>query len=897
LVSRSSADGSLEQIVGHGEGLQSNVGFPGYVGASADGSKVLFEVPTNLPCCEKALAKALNLYLWDRGSGQISLVSVLNDGTPPPKGASAGPYDWMRTPTLPLSATPGGSKGSYYTQDMHTISADGQSVFFTAVGSGALYERINLGAEQSPLDSEGKCTDPALACTLEVSAPHRTSPDPLGSRPAAFMAATPDGTNAFFASPEELTEDANTGPVAPPPAIESANASGPPIQASLPITALGVATDAEYLYWVNPGEEAIGRAKLNGDDENPTFISVPALKVCPAEKTCPPDEKIEVPAKPQYVAVDGEHVYWTSEGAGERKEGTIGRADIEGTSPSIEAEWITGATRPKGIAVDAEHVYWANAGAGSTEEGTIGRAKKSDGGEANQGFIVMPGTRFPVGVAVDASHIYWTLVGPNQNFGLVQRGELVDGSNQILLDAQPQPRGIAVDGGHVYWASQSEEAIGRANLELEEASIQNNFIPIEGKPIGLAANAGDLYWSVNGEVTPNPGNDLYRYRAAGEELEDVTVSGSGGANGAEVKGVLGASQDGKRVYFAANGVLAAGAEAGDCKGELSSSFTFSGRCSLYLGEETAPGAWSKTFIARLDASGNSTLSDATNWLGRGGGSTNAQRTARVSASGDTLLFRSQAQLSSYDNEGNPELYRYEIGKEEVSCISCNPSGEAPSGAATLGTDGLSALVPQLPPAYVLSRNLSADGKRVFFETSDPLVIDDTNGQAGCELEGASNYRFPTCRDVYEWEAQGTGSCEENVQGGGCLYLLSTGTNPHASLFADASLSGDNAFIATRSAGLVGQDQDQLQDVYDTRIGGGLASQNQIPPPQCESLDGCHGPQSPPPGFQSPPSASLGGAGNKKQARHPAKKHRKHKKHKKHQHKGKRAAHKTGRKSR
>jgi hypothetical protein len=127
-------------------------------------------------------------------------------------------------------------------------------------------------------------------------------------------------------------------------------------------------------------------------------------------------------------------------------------------------------------------------------------------------------------------------------------------------------------------------------------------------------------------------------------------------------------------------------------------------------------------------------------------------------------------------------------------------------------------------------------------------------------------------------------------------LLSTGTSPNASFFNDASLSGDDAFIATRSAGLVGQDQDQLQDVFDTRVGGGLPSQHPVPVPECEGLDGCHGPQSAPPGFQSPPSASLGGAGNAKQVRHPAKKHRKHKG-KKHHRKGKRAAHKTGGKSR
>ena len=59
-------------------------------------------------------------------------------------------------------------------------------------------ERINPTAEQG-------CGEAGKACTLNLTASDRTPPDPLGSRPAAFMGATPDGAASFFASPEELT--------------------------------------------------------------------------------------------------------------------------------------------------------------------------------------------------------------------------------------------------------------------------------------------------------------------------------------------------------------------------------------------------------------------------------------------------------------------------------------------------------------------------------------------------------------------------------------------------------------------------------------------------------------------------------------------------------------------
>lgn len=529
FVARSSADGSLAQIVASGEGLGHD-NLPKYVGASADGSAVFFEANLKLACCGEAIANRSNVYLWDRDSGQVSLASVLNDGKSPPKGAIAGPYAWMQTADLPTKASRGGTADGYYTQDTHAVSADARSVYFTAAGSGILYQRINPTAAQSPVNGEGKCTDPALACTLEVSASHRTSPDPLGSRPAAFLAATPDGASTFFASPEELTNDANTGLEQPPPTIERSSTGGT-VETSFPIKGSGIAIDGEFIYWANPSEDAIGRAKLlDGGEPKPEFIHIPPLKVEKGGKV------EEVSPKPQYVAVDGGHVYWTSEGEGNPKEGTIGRADIEGTPASIEGEWIKGATRPKGIAVNSEFVYWANAGAEANEEGTIGRAKQSDGGEVNQSFISLSDIQSPRGLAIDASHIYWTLFSSNGGFSLLERRDIADGSNRKVIEVKSPVGGVAVDSGHVYWISQGEEAVGRANLELEE--VQEAFIPTDGKGIGIAANATNLYWSVNGEVTPNPGNDLYRYSAADGSLEDITAD-STDVNGAEVKGVAG----------------------------------------------------------------------------------------------------------------------------------------------------------------------------------------------------------------------------------------------------------------------------------------------------------------------------------------------------------------------
>ena len=106
--------------------------------------------------------------------------------------------------------------------------------------------------------------------------------------------------------------------------------------------------------------------------------------------------------------------------------------------------------------------------------------------------------------------------------------------------------------------------------------------------------------------------------------------------------------------------------------------------------------------------------------------------------------------------------------------------------------------PTLYP-YSLPRDLSADGSRVFFETEEALLAADSN----------------SVMDVYEWEREGAGSCVRD--GGGCLYLISSGVSSEPSYFAQASSSGGDVFFFTRQS-LVGQDEDELVDLYDAREG-------------------------------------------------------------------------------
>jgi hypothetical protein len=807
----------------------------------------------------------------------------MNDGTAPAQGALAGPYDWIAG-TNPKTLGQGGAGAvsgiSYYTQDQRVLSDEGTRLFFTVAGTGQLYVRLNPEEPQSPLDGEGKCTDTALACTVRLSASQKDNgagpdgTDGPGPQPAAFLGATADGKTALFSSSEKLTNDANTGPEVQPATIARSNPDGSGKSLGfLPAHAKGLAVFGERIYWANPADGTIGRAKLNGEEPEPEFIT-------------------DI-GRPQYVAVDSEHVYWTDAERTGKEEGTIGRADLDGSGSlvpaSVETDFIIGATNPQGIDTDSEYVYWANAGS-ELPTRTVGRAKL-DGSETNESFVPVDFGQQqlkPEGLAADSTHVYVGVVDVGDGSSIYRWD--IDGdaeSRQSLFDGtKTNIKDVALDSTYLYWAREGGDAIGRIPIAdfgttvvcTAIPSCELNFIAEAGHPIGIAADPGHLFWSANQEVKPHPGNDLYRW-----QYDEATGTGNltdlaplPGGKGADVLGLLGTSEDASTVYFAANGDLdgAGPAEAGDCQGTVVSiAVNYTGKCGLYVAREGEP----IEYIARLDSDGGGFNGDAIDWMPRGL-ATQRGKFARISADGSTLLFRSHEQLTAYDNRGVAELYRYREG-EGIGCVSCNPTGEAPTGPPGYGSIDLAGTLFPQESSYTLSRNLSADGNRVFFETTDALVSEDTNGKAGCPTVGPALGAYPVCLDAYEWEAKGTDSCTEDIQAGGCLYLLSSGKSADASYLFDASASGDHVFLATRDP-FVFQDKDQLYDVYDAHIDGGLASQHPTQSSPCEA-EGCKPAPTPPPAGSSAGSASFQGPADPKPSHKRKRSHRKqsHRKHK------------------
>ncbi len=162
-----------------------------YVGASADGSRVVFE--STLPLTHQTPPGQRNVFEWIAGAG-ITMVDVNGAGEPLPEaeGAFAGPYDWFES-----ELDKGGSLDHLYAAAVGAVSPDGGQVVFTEAGEGGhgqIYARTGIGT--------------AAAATVHVSA-NQGGEGPV--LPAAFLEATPDGRYVFFKSKAALTPDAFAG--------------------------------------------------------------------------------------------------------------------------------------------------------------------------------------------------------------------------------------------------------------------------------------------------------------------------------------------------------------------------------------------------------------------------------------------------------------------------------------------------------------------------------------------------------------------------------------------------------------------------------------------------------------------------------------------------------------
>jgi len=187
---------------------------------------------------------------------------------------------------------------------------------------------------------------------------------------------------------------------------------------------------------------------------------------------------------------------------------------------------------PDGIVVDVAggHIYWTNMGNPKANDGTIDRADLDGTNVTN---VVPPGaTRTPKQLQLDAKNrkLYWSdregmrVMRSNLDGSKIET--LVDtsqGNARPGADARKWCVGIALDveGGKLYWTQKGAEKAGqgrifRANLEVPVGQTPANRQDIEllynnlPEPIDLDLDLGNriMYWTDRGD--PPRGNTVNR---------------------------------------------------------------------------------------------------------------------------------------------------------------------------------------------------------------------------------------------------------------------------------------------------------------------------------------------------------------------------------------------------
>jgi hypothetical protein len=415
-----------------------------------------------------------------------------------------------------------------------------------------------------------------------------------------------------------------------------------------------------------------------------------------------------------------------------------------------------------------------------------------------------------------------------QSYGQGPTGEFAqDISNAISADGSRIFFDAPADGGPPDPAQSGltelyERVNGSSTVEISAVAAgatPANSTPEPATYWGAATDGSLVFLTSPAELTTdantgtaNAGNDLYEFDTATGSLSDLTVdtSQADSATGANVQGVVGTSRDGSYVYFVADGVLASGATPGDCAPQPGSSgptWPPGQTCGLYVRHDGAT-----RFIATLSSG------DFSDWVSR-----RVDLQSYLTPDGRHLAFTSTMPLTGYDNIGATEVFEYSADTGQLVCASCDPTGAEPVGNAYIQ---LSQLATASSPFYQ-PRALSDDGSRLFFASPDALT------------PGAVSPYYK----VYEYEH------------GSVSLIGAAGSGDD--FFIDASASGNDVFIATRDQ-LVPSDQDQLLDVYDARVDGGLPAPTT--PTSC-SGDACQGAPTASSSLPVAATVSFTGSGN------------------------------------
>jgi hypothetical protein len=371
-------------------------------------------------------------------------------------------------------------------------------------------------------------------------------------------------------------------------------------------------------------------------------------------------------------------------------------------------------------------------------------------------------------------HTYMVGVLPDGKVSETCTVVLGDGATDGAFQAQMNYGAISPDGSTVVFTMPASEQC--SSLDAGVYLRKNNATTTRLAGEEYLARSSD-----GSKVFTQGGGELFEYDVATGITRTIATKG----------GFVASSADGSRVYY------------------------------LTTGPEPELHLWDSGTSVLIPNAGKAFANDVITTATTGG--VWDRDYAVATPDGSRLLFLDRANLTGYNSSGSSEAYVYDANSRSITCVSCNPTGAPPLGGAGLMKASHNTLLPGYSEGLI-----SPDGSRVFFQTADALVPQDTNGLS----------------DVYEWE-------------NGRVYLISSGQGTAGSKLSGASSNGNDVFVTTTDR-LAPQDIESAAQIYDARVDGGFPYR-----PFTSGCDSgqCQGPQTPAPVFGAPASATFVGPGN------------------------------------
>jgi hypothetical protein len=416
--------------------------------------------------------------------------------------------------------------------------------------------------------------------------------------------------------------------------------------------------------------------------------------------------------------------------------------------------------------------------------------------------------------------VLFTAVGPNSN----NCGGMQPPADEIFA---------RIDGSRT--VAISEPSSGPTG----DCSACNTSTPMDATFQGASEDGSKVFFLSEQALLPGAtGKNLYEYDFNAPEHEKLTLV-SGGVQPAGVQGVLRVSEQGARVYFVAEGVLASNENSTE-------EHATAGNDNLYVyeGDPRDLGQFRIAFIASLSGS------DSADWA------SSDLRPVEATPDGRFLLFSSKNDLTRDAKGSGVQLYRYDVLEEKLVRVSIGEHGFNENGntgsSATFPEQAFSGRNRSGPFAV----SISDDGSYVFFQSPEaltPRALNNAVAGEPCSRETngvclARRKEFAT--NVYEYHE-------------GQVYLISDGRDRNLTFggsavgLIGASPSGDDVLFKTADR-LVPEDTNTQGDIYDARIDGGF------PPPaspaSCQGEE-CQGSLSQTQSLPQSASASLTAEGN------------------------------------